>query len=104
MDLVLFVLSFFIILAGCEFFTNGVEWAGKRFKLTESAVGSLLAAVGTAMAETILPLVAILLLGGSAGRISAWARYSDPHLRYRRSPFFYAGWRLRPSQRTEKPG
>jgi cation:H+ antiporter len=68
MDLVLFVLSFFIILIGCEFFTNGVEWAGKRFRLTESAVGSLLAAVGTAMPETILPLVAILLLGGSAGR------------------------------------
>jgi cation:H+ antiporter len=68
MNLVLFILSFFIILAGCEFFTNGVEWAGKRFRLTESAVGSLLAAVGTAMPETILPLVAILLLGGSAGQ------------------------------------
>lgn len=68
MDLVLFVLSFFIILTGCEFFTNGVEWAGKRFRLTESAVGSLLAAIGTAMPETILPLVAILLLGGTSGQ------------------------------------
>ncbi len=67
MDLVLFILSFFVILLGCECFTNGVEWAGKRFRLTESAVGSLLAAIGTAMPETILPLVAILLLGGSAG-------------------------------------
>src|SRR5512138_197478 len=68
MDLVLFALSFLVILAACEFFTNGVEWAGKRFKLSDSAVGSLLAAIGTAMPETILPLVAILLLGGSAGQ------------------------------------
>jgi cation:H+ antiporter len=68
MDLVLFFISFLVILGGCEFFTNGVEWAGKRFRLTESAVGSLLAAIGTAMPETILPLVAILVLGGSAGQ------------------------------------
>lgn len=68
MDLALFIFSFLIILIGCEFFTNGVEWAGKRFRLTQSAVGSLLAAVGTAMPETILPLVAILLLGGSSGQ------------------------------------
>lgn len=68
MDLVLFALSFIIILAGCEFFTNGVEWAGKKLKLTQSAVGSLLAAIGTALPETILPLVAILSLGGEAGK------------------------------------
>jgi cation:H+ antiporter len=68
MDLVLFVFSFIVILIGCGFFTNGVEWAGKRSRLTESAVGSLLAAIGTAMPETILPLVAILILGGSAGQ------------------------------------
>lgn len=54
------VLSFAVILAGAELFTNGVEWVGEGFGLTEGAVGSVLAAVGTALPETLLPLVAIL--------------------------------------------
>jgi cation:H+ antiporter len=57
-------LSFLIILSGSEFFTNGVEWAGHRFGIAEAAVGSLLAAVGTALPETFIPAVA-LLSGGS---------------------------------------
>lgn len=67
MDVIIFLLSFIIILIGCELFTNGVEWAGKKLKLTKSAVGSILAAIGTALPETILPLIAILLLAGDAG-------------------------------------
>ncbi len=67
MDIIIFLASFIIILAGCEFFTNGVEWAGKRFNLSEGAVGSVLAAVGTAMPETIVPLIAIIFLGGETG-------------------------------------
>jgi cation:H+ antiporter len=67
MDIIIFLLSFIVILTGCEFFTNGVEWAGKRFNLSEGAVGSVLAAVGTALPETIVPLIAIVLIGGSAG-------------------------------------
>jgi cation:H+ antiporter len=67
MDITIFLLSFVIILAGCEFFTNGVEWTGKRFGLSEGAVGSVLAAIGTALPETLIPLIAILILGGSAG-------------------------------------
>jgi cation:H+ antiporter len=41
-------------------FTNGVEWAGHRLKISEAAVGSLLAAVGTALPETFIPAVALL--------------------------------------------
>jgi cation:H+ antiporter len=52
--------SFAIILAGSEMFTNGVEWAGQRLKISEAAVGSLLAAVGTALPETFIPAVALL--------------------------------------------
>ncbi|KJS67079.1 MAG: membrane protein [Peptococcaceae bacterium BICA1-7] len=55
------------ILAGAELFTNGVEWLGKRLKLSEGAVGSVLAAVGTALPETIIPIVAILY---GAGEVS----------------------------------
>jgi cation:H+ antiporter len=53
-------LSFAIILAGSELFTNGVEWAGHKLAIAEAAVGSLLAAVGTALPETFVPAVALL--------------------------------------------
>jgi cation:H+ antiporter len=67
MDIISFLLSFVVILIGCELFTNGVEWTGRRFKLSEGAVGSVLAAVGTALPETIVPIIAILTIGGHAG-------------------------------------
>jgi cation:H+ antiporter len=57
---VLLALSLLVILAGAELFTNGIEWIGEGFGLSEGAVGSVLAAVGTALPETLLPLVAIL--------------------------------------------
>lgn len=65
--LLLLIVSMAVILVAAELFTNGVEWFGHRMKLGEGAVGSLLAAVGTAMPETIVPLIAILLVGGAAG-------------------------------------
>jgi cation:H+ antiporter len=52
--------SLVVILAGAELFTNGIEWIGEGFGLSEGAVGSVLAAVGTALPETLLPLVAIV--------------------------------------------
>ncbi|MDD1756626.1 MAG: hypothetical protein LUQ39_07320 [Methanomassiliicoccales archaeon] len=67
MDILTLLLSFAVILIGCEFFTNSVEWVGKRYNLSEGAVGSVLAAVGTAMPETIIPIIAILFLGESGG-------------------------------------
>ncbi len=59
MDWVLLVISLLVILAGAELFTNGVEWVGEGFGLSEGAVGSVLAAVGTALPETLLPIIAI---------------------------------------------
>ncbi len=58
--ILILILSFVIILAGAEMFTNGVEWAGARLKISEAAVGSLLAAVGTALPETLIPAVTLL--------------------------------------------
>jgi cation:H+ antiporter len=60
MDIVILVIAFVIILAGAELFTNGIEWFGHKLNLAEGAVGSVLAAVGTALPETMIPLVAIL--------------------------------------------
>jgi cation:H+ antiporter len=59
-DAVFLLASFAIILAGALLFTNAVEWIGHRLKLGEGAVGSLLAAVGTAMPETLIAIVAIV--------------------------------------------
>ncbi|MCL6451495.1 MAG: sodium:calcium antiporter [Acetobacteraceae bacterium] len=66
MDFVIFALSLAIVLASAELFTNGVEWLGKNWRLSEGAVGSLLAAVGTALPETMIPVIAILLRPGEA--------------------------------------
>jgi cation:H+ antiporter len=60
MDLILLVASFMVILAGALLFTNAVEWIGHRLELGEGAVGSLLAAVGTAMPETLIAIVALV--------------------------------------------
>jgi len=60
MEWVLLAISLLVILAGAELFTNGVEWIGEGFGLSEGVVGSVLAAVGTALPETLLPLVAII--------------------------------------------
>jgi len=66
MDWALLVFSLLVILAGAELFTNGIEWVGEGFGLSEGAVGSVLAAVGTALPETILPIIAIVS-GHAAG-------------------------------------
>src|SRR3954468_23351720 len=67
MHWVLLVVSLFVILAGAELFTNGIEWIGEGFGLSEGAVGSVLAAVGTALPETLLPIIAIVS-GHDAGQ------------------------------------
>jgi cation:H+ antiporter len=48
-----------MLVVGAEYFTNAVEWLGRRLRLSDSATGSFLAAVGTAMPETLVPIVAI---------------------------------------------
>ncbi len=66
-NIILFIASFALILIGCEFFTNAVEWLGKKLNIAEGAVGSILAAIGTALPETLVPLIAIIFVGGTAG-------------------------------------
>jgi cation:H+ antiporter len=64
-NFILLLASFAVILAGALLFTNAVEWLGHRLNLGEGATGSILAAVGTAMPETLIPIVAII--GGAEG-------------------------------------
>ncbi len=49
-----------LIVFACSVFTNAIEWVGHRFQLSQGAVGSVLAAVGTALPETLVPIVAIV--------------------------------------------
>jgi cation:H+ antiporter len=66
MTVVTLIFALLIILASAELFTNGVEWFGRRFELGEGAVGSVLAAVGTALPETLVPIIAIIFTHGAA--------------------------------------
>jgi len=65
-DLLILAFSFVIILLGAELFTNGIEWFGRKLELAEGAVGSVLAAVGTALPETMIPIIAIGFATGEA--------------------------------------
>ena len=65
-ELFFLVLGLLLILFAAESFTNGVETFGRRFNLSQAVVGSLLAAVGTALPETLLPIVAIFFYSGSS--------------------------------------
>jgi cation:H+ antiporter len=58
-------LSFPLLLGGAVLFTNAVEWLGHELRLGQGAVGSILAAVGTALPESLIPVVA--LVGGAQG-------------------------------------
>jgi cation:H+ antiporter len=59
-DVLILLVALVIILFGAELFTNGIEWLGRRLGLGEGAVGSVLAAVGTALPETLIPIIAIV--------------------------------------------
>lgn len=52
--------SLVIILIAAEIFTNALEHLGQNLRLSQGGTGSILAAVGTALPETIVPLLAII--------------------------------------------
>ena len=49
-----------VIYLACEFFVNGVEWVGQRWGVSQTAVGTVLAAFGTALPESVVTLVAVV--------------------------------------------
>ncbi len=63
------LLALGLILAAAELFTNAIEWLGDKLGLSHGVVGSILAAVGTALPETLIPIIAFI----------AGARAVDPH-------------------------
>ncbi len=66
-DIAVLLVSLVVIVAAAELFTNGIEWLGQRLELSEGVVGSVLAAVGTALPETLIPIVAVICFGQREG-------------------------------------
>jgi cation:H+ antiporter len=57
-SIILLLASASAIYVACEFFVNGIEWVGRRLSLGETATGTVLAAFGTALPESVVTLVA----------------------------------------------
>ena len=49
-----------VILVSAEIFTNALEHLGEKLKISEGVTGSIFAAIGTALPETLVPLLALL--------------------------------------------
>ncbi len=60
LTIVLLLGSAAVIYLACEFFVNGVEWVGHHFGVSRTAVGTVLAAFGTALPESVVTLVAVV--------------------------------------------
>jgi cation:H+ antiporter len=58
--ILLFLGSAVAIYLACEFFVNGVEWVGQRLNMGQTATGTILAAFGTALPESVVTLVAVV--------------------------------------------
>jgi cation:H+ antiporter len=80
MEVVLLLVSFAVVLSGALLFTNAVEWAGHKLGLGEGAVGSVLAAVGTAMPETLIAIVALLSVDAGSEDVAIGAIVGAPFL------------------------
>lgn len=63
----LFLLSAAAIYVACEFFVNGVEWVGHKLNFAQKATGTILAAFGTALPESVVTFVAVVF-GDSAAQ------------------------------------
>ncbi|MBI3576244.1 MAG: sodium:calcium antiporter, partial [Gammaproteobacteria bacterium] len=57
MTIAILLIALVVILVGAETFTNALEHLGERLKISEGVTGSIFAAVGTALPETMVPVV-----------------------------------------------
>lgn len=64
----LFFLSAAAIYVACEYFVNGIEWTGYHLKLGATAVGTVLAAFGTALPESAVTFMAVFFGSTPAGK------------------------------------
>ena len=53
------VVCIIVIYYSCELFVNAIEWVGVKFNVSQCAVGTILAAIGTALPESVVTFVAV---------------------------------------------
>ncbi|MEV5569750.1 sodium:calcium antiporter [Spirillospora sp. NPDC052269] len=66
------------IYLSCEWFVNAVEWLGHRLNVGKMAVGTVLAAFGTALPESVVTLVAVTTGEGESKDIGVGAAMGGP--------------------------
>jgi cation:H+ antiporter len=76
----LFIASLVLVVVASELFTNAIEWAGFQLKLGTGATGSLLAALGTSLPETVVPIVALATHSPGADKVATGAVLGSPFL------------------------
>ena len=59
LNVVLLLGAAVVIYFACEFFVNGVEWLGRKLAVGQTATGTILAAFGTALPESVVTFVAV---------------------------------------------
>jgi cation:H+ antiporter len=67
-----------VIYLACEWFVNAVEWLGVRLRFGPLAVGTVLAAAGTALPESVVTLVAVLFGSRHGDEIGVGAALGGP--------------------------
>ncbi|WP_249341210.1 MULTISPECIES: sodium:calcium antiporter [unclassified Sphingomonas] len=67
-NILLLLGSAVVIYLSCEFFVNGVEWVGHKMDVGQKATGTILAAFGTALPESVVTLVAVAFGSGAASK------------------------------------
>ena len=84
MTIIELVLSAVVIVVAAALFTNAVEILGDRLDLDQGSIGSVLAAVGTALPETMIPVVAVISIiftgNAAAGEVGVGAILGAPFL------------------------
>jgi cation:H+ antiporter len=90
------------IYLACEWFVNAVEWLGIRLKMGTLAIGTLLAAIGTALPESVVTLVAVTLGHSAASKdIGVGAAMGGP-LALATIAYGVTGWMLFTRRRSLK--
>jgi cation:H+ antiporter len=66
LTVILLLASAAVIYLSCEYFVNGIEWVGHQFGFSKNATGTILAAFGTALPESVVTFIAVVFGGSDA--------------------------------------
>ncbi|MGL4832446.1 MAG: sodium:calcium antiporter [Propionibacteriaceae bacterium] len=79
LHIVILLVCAVVIYVACEWFLNAVEWLGASLKVGAIAVGSILAAIGTALPESLITIMALVVgREGEKGELAMGAALGGP--------------------------